>query len=177
MGTRAVRYVALMVVLAAVFAGCGSSLTADSTCADYVNASRDEQTAAAQKVAQQTGVAYSPLVQGDVDAKCSTNPDASLRLAVSGRSLPQGDGSSGDGGAGDESGGGQGAQPLSYDTPCQEFVDAPEDVQTATADKFLSDGAFRGLTEPAAIDFLTRSCGPRDSKPASLTLGDLIQGK
>jgi hypothetical protein len=73
-------------VFAVMFAACGASdLTAASSCRDYADASRDEQTAVAQNVAQDEQVAYSPLVQANVDAKCSVSPDKSIAWAVTGR--------------------------------------------------------------------------------------------
>jgi hypothetical protein len=72
--------------VALVIAGCGGSkLTGDSTCKDYVQASRDAQEHAIQVVAQDNGGAYSFLVQNNVDARCSVAPDKTIRWAVAGK--------------------------------------------------------------------------------------------
>jgi hypothetical protein len=75
----------LVVTAAAVVAGCGAGdLTADSTCRDYVHASRDAQQRAVQVVAQDNRRAYSVLVQNNVDARCSVAPDKTVKWAITG---------------------------------------------------------------------------------------------
>jgi hypothetical protein len=72
-------------VAALVIAECGGSkLTSDSTCRDYVHASRDTQEHVVQVVAQDNRRAYSVLVQNNVDARCSVAPDNTIRWAVAG---------------------------------------------------------------------------------------------
>ena len=82
---RATPILAIAAV-ALVIAGCGGSkLTGDSTCKDYVQATRDAQEHAIQVVAQDNGRAYSFLVQNNVDARCSVAPDKTIRWAVAGK--------------------------------------------------------------------------------------------
>jgi hypothetical protein len=71
--------------LAALIAGCGSTkLSGDSTCKDYVNASRDAQQHTVQVVAQDNRRAYSILVQNNVDARCSIAPNRTIQWALTG---------------------------------------------------------------------------------------------
>jgi hypothetical protein len=75
----------LAAAAAVVIAGCGGgNLTGDSTCSDYAHASRDAQQHVAQVVAQDTGHAYSVLVQNNVDARCSVRPSNTVQWAVAG---------------------------------------------------------------------------------------------
>ncbi len=149
----------LVMGAAIALAACGGGLTGDSSCVDYVNASRDQQMAAAQKVAQEMSVSYSPVSQADVDSKCSVNPRGNLRLAVSGRSLPEGAKGA--------------AKPLGTQANCQAFLDASPDVQMATANELQDQGYLEQLTETGIISLIRKACEGQDH-PALKTIGGVL---
>lgn len=65
--------------------GCGNSLDASSSCKDFLNASRQDQDAAVNKVAsdKRAGSAVTPLGRPNINYLCANSPDMTLGDAVS----------------------------------------------------------------------------------------------
>jgi len=80
MKRRAVAAILSAGLVVVAIAGCGSSLSASSTCQDFLSASpQDQQTAVEKLAAQYDKPDYAtPLGEPDVPYYCSGNPSATL---------------------------------------------------------------------------------------------------
>ena len=65
-------------------AGCGSDLSADTSCQDFLNAPLDEQDQAVSSIAADVGAAeaVTPLGRPNVSYICANNPDETLGEAI-----------------------------------------------------------------------------------------------
>lgn len=77
-------FVALVAALAVMSGGCGSQLSADSTCKDFLHASQPEQDDAVSKVASDMHAAnaVTPLGRPNINYICANHPDSTLGDAV-----------------------------------------------------------------------------------------------
>jgi hypothetical protein len=75
---------ALLGSLAIALAGCGSSLTAQSSCKDFLNASQSAQVTAIDKIAPQEDApdATTPLGMPNVSYLCAGEPSQTLGWAI-----------------------------------------------------------------------------------------------
>ncbi len=80
MKRRAVAAVLSAGLMAVAITGCGSSLSASSTCQDFLNASPQAQQTAVEKLAAQYDKPdyATPLGMPEVPYYCSANPSATL---------------------------------------------------------------------------------------------------
>jgi hypothetical protein len=81
------RVLLLSVVLLAVSPGlsaCGASLSANSTCRDFLQATPQDQDAAVSQVASdlRAGNALTPLGRPNIDYLCANDPTMTLGAAV-----------------------------------------------------------------------------------------------
>jgi hypothetical protein len=161
------------VIAALVGCGGGDTLTANSSCQDYVDASREDQLAAAQQVAQDQQVPYSPLAQANVDAKCSVAPDRSLAWATTGRTSAETAANT------DETAPTPEPVKLTVDSTCADYAAAAAAAQDEFASRLVhrrdlygnpdSDNSFYSQTEPepseleaesrSLSDYLNTLCG------------------
>lgn len=65
-------------------AGCGSSLSKDSSCKDFLNASATDQDAAVKSIASDMHAAnaVTPLGRPNIDYLCAGSPDKTLGEAI-----------------------------------------------------------------------------------------------
>lgn len=83
------KAVLLLVCLAALgllagLTACGSGLTADSSCKDFLNAPIEDQDEAVSSIAADVGAgnAVTPLGRPNIDYICANNPDETLGEAI-----------------------------------------------------------------------------------------------
>ena len=162
------RALLLAATLALALAGCGGAggnLTAESSCEDYVSASRDAQLAAVQKAAQGERVPYSVLVQNNVDAKCSVRPKQSIAFAVAGPGHGTNDVTHKPAAT---------SKPLTINSTCQQYIDAAPDRRQAfihkTADRFDRHPDFPNYD--AWQEFSDRMCS--DSRASNVKYRVLV---
>jgi hypothetical protein len=138
--------VAVLSLLAVAACG-GDELSANSSCEDYVNAAREDQTAAVQQVAQDQQAVYSPLVQANVDAKCSVAPDRSISWAITGQSSAETAVETNDQESAPE------PEPLTLDSSCEDYAAAPADEQDAFANRVVERRKLYGRSENVIDEF------------------------
>lgn len=81
---RVISGLAIAGACAVLLAGCGSGLTAKSSCSDFNNASSQDQDAAVSKIAGQlhAGNAVTPLGRPNVSYICANSPTTTLGDAI-----------------------------------------------------------------------------------------------